>query len=79
MNQIAKERAALIVLEAIVQTPARIPHSWSAAEVAAVKIELAKIEMGLRGIAMGRDAKLARALAKETGRQVRMRRVKGAK
>jgi hypothetical protein len=79
MNQTAKQRAALIVLEALARTPTTIPHAWSAEEVAEVKIELTKIELGLRGIAVGRDSKVSRAMGRETGRQVRVRGVKGVK
>ena len=66
-------------MEALARETWPIPHTWSADEVAEVKRELAKIETGLRKLAFERDARACKAIGRETGRQVRLKRVKGVR
>jgi len=77
---VARQRATLAVLEAMAAHQVTMLPSWSAAEQAEVLLEWAKIELGLRRIACGGDAKLVRAMETPT-RGVRMpnRKIKGVR
>ena len=75
----AQQRAAILVLDAIARTSFSIPHTWTTSEVAEVMTEIAKIELRLRKVAVEQDARACKSLGRETGRQVRMRRIKGVK
>ena len=77
MGETAKQRAALHVLELLAQYPPTLRHTWNAEEIADLMIEIAKIELGFRRVALASDPRACKGLARETGRQVQVRRVKG--
>ena len=79
MSETAKQRAALHVLELLARYPPTLRHTWSEREIADLMIEIAKIEMSFRRVALASDRRACKSLNRETNRQVRMRRVKGVK
>jgi len=79
MNTIAQQRAALHVLELLARHPLTISHRWTESEIADVAAEVKLIENAFRRVAVEQDARACKSLGRETGRQVRMRRVKGVK
>ena len=75
----AKQRAALHVLELLARYPPTLRHTWSESEITELLSEIAKIEVGMRRVALASDPRACKGLGRETGRQVRMRRIKGVK
>ena len=79
VSPLAKQRAAVLILDVLARTKPTIPHTWSEDELTDTMIEVARFELGLRGIAVGQAPRITRALGRETGHQVRIRGVKGVK
>jgi hypothetical protein len=68
----ARQRAAICVLEVLSQHACCFPHGWSYQERQDVLAELKSIEKWLIARAAASDARVLRAIGKESARAVRM-------